>query len=233
MSCQRYGPFIPGVPHCVDMPCQPFGIQIRYDLKKVYGEDPPKNWMLPRYAGVPRTLWREKGRTFPSANAPKGLDYSGSLDEGQVVCKVLNMFRALFYFTRRRAHQKMSYLFLSLCWTHTTERSQGPKCFRTLWQLWCPYIMLWIWTECVLLTITPGSHMNTNQDILHVIQLIQQFYFLIYMHHLFQDQSRPQEYINSSQLCAAAFMHQEPESLLLDCVTFRVSQSQSQSPLLG
>ena len=94
---------------------------------------PSKNWMLPRYAGVLHTLWREKGRTFPSANAPKGLDYSSSLDEGQVVCKVLNMFRALFYFIRRCVHQKMLYLFLSLCWTHTTERSQGPKCFRTLW----------------------------------------------------------------------------------------------------
>ena len=58
--------------------------------------------------------------------------------------------------------------------------------------------MLWIRTERALLTIARDSCVNTNQDILRVIQLIQQFRFLIRMHRLFQDQSRPEEYINSS-----------------------------------
>ena len=40
---------------------------------------PFKNWMLSRYDGVLHTLWREKGRKFPSANAPKDLGYSGTL----------------------------------------------------------------------------------------------------------------------------------------------------------
>lgn len=62
--------------------------------------------MLSLYDEIPPALWQEKGRTSTAINAPNILEYFGSLGEGELVFRTLNVCGVSAHFPQRCVRQR-------------------------------------------------------------------------------------------------------------------------------
>ena len=66
--------------------------------------------MMLLYNEIQCTWWQVKGRTSTAIAPPNMLEYLGSLDEGEFICRILVVRGALLYFVPKFARQKVSCL---------------------------------------------------------------------------------------------------------------------------
>jgi hypothetical protein len=55
-----------------------------------------KNWMLSLYDTIACAWWQGKGRTSTAGDAPNVFEYFGSVDAGEFMRRIINVYSASF-----------------------------------------------------------------------------------------------------------------------------------------